>query len=83
MNFKNLEAEVVGLYLIILLVGLVIGLFVGVNIETSQGEKTTIYYTELCKRLQGSPNQEQGYCEISGTKVLYPNLLKEMKDKVK
>ncbi len=83
MNFKNLEAEVIGVYLIILLIGLVAGLFVGVNIETSKGEKTTIYYTELCKRLQGSPNQEQGYCEIAGTQVLYPNLLKELQEKQK
>ncbi len=79
MNKENLF----GTSLIFLLIGLVVGLTLGLTIEPTQIEKTTIFYSELCKRLEGTPNIDQGYCEILGEQVFFGKLLKYVRDEAK
>lgn len=61
--------------------GLILGSFLGMAIEPTPTLKDRFFYEELCERMGGHPNSEFNYCNLAGTQVLYQSLLKQLQEK--
>lgn len=72
-----MDNEQVGIAIVLvigILSGVAIADLINLDLANQRGSDWTIYKTELCKELGGSPVKEQGYCNLNGNQILYANL---------